>query len=169
MSREILHQGRFLHLCQREGWEFVESCVALGVVGILAETLTGEFILIEQIRPPVGGPVIELPGGLVGDHGRSEPAVVAAQRELLEETGWGGGTWHSLGRGATSPGLTSEQVELFHARGVEKLAEGGGVDGEQILTHLVPKTEVREWLAQRRDVGRLVDFRVFVALWLTKT
>ena len=168
MIPEILHQGKFLRLCKRERWEFVESCVAHGVVGILAETSGGEYVLIEQIRPPVNCSVIELPGGLVGDHGKLEPSLEAAQRELLEETGWSGGQWRSLGNGATSPGLTSEEVELFHARGVEKLGVGGGVDGEQIRTHLIAIPEIRDWLRARREEGALVDFRVLSALWLAE-
>lgn len=169
MMPEILHQGKFLRLCKSGRWEFAESCVAHGVVGILAETTAGEYVLIEQVRPPVDGPVIELPGGLVGDDGALEPALEAAQRELLEEAGWGKGQWTSLGIGATSPGLTSEKVELFHARGVEKLAAGGGVHGEEIRTHLIAISEMRAWLRARREEGAMVDFRVLSALWLAES
>ena len=165
---EILYQGKFLRLCKRRGWEFAESQVATGVVGILAETAAGEFIFIEQNRSPVNGSVIELPGGLVGDDGTPEPAETAARRELLEETGWGGGTWRSLGNGATSPGMSSEMVEIFHVTGAEKVAEGGGVGGEQIQSYLVPTTEAHAWLEKMRSSGKTIDFRVFAAMWLAR-
>lgn len=166
MKSEILHAARFLRLCRRNGWEYAESQVSTGVVGVLAETKRGEYIFIEQDRYPVNGPVIELPGGLVGDGGEDESSEVAARRELLEETGWGGGVWRSLGKGASSPGLTSESVEIFHVTGAEKLAAGGGVGSEQITSHLVPKRDARDWIEQMRRAGKVIDFRLFAAIWL---
>lgn len=166
MKAEVLFQGRFLRVSQRNRWEFVDVHVAHGVVGILAETKAGEIILIEQVRQSVECPVIELPAGLAGDEGAAEPLKTAARRELEEETGYGKGRWRSLGMGATSPGLSSERVELFHATGVKKISAGEGVGGEQITVHLIPKAEVRQWLEKRRNRGALVDFRVFAALWM---
>ncbi|CAM9906838.1 unnamed protein product [Scytosiphon promiscuus] len=46
-----------------------------------------EILLISQYRPPVASQVVESPAGLV-DAG--EDATVAAERELLEETGFSG-------------------------------------------------------------------------------
>jgi ADP-ribose pyrophosphatase len=166
MEPTVLFQGRFLRLSERNGWEYAEVHRATGVVGILAETAAGEVILIEQLRPAINQRVIELPGGLAGDEGTEETRETAARRELEEETGYGGGTWTSLGIGATSPGLSPECVEIFSAQGVTRTSAGGGVGGEDITVHLVPWAELRRWLAARRATGQLVDFRVFAALWL---
>lgn len=166
MQPELLYHGRFLNLFQRGKWEYVESSVAHGVVGIVAETAKGEIILIEQVRQPVGSLVIELPAGLAGDEGVEESLDTTAKRELEEETGYGGGDWKLLVKGATSPGLTSECVHLFQATNVEKIGAGEGVGGEKITTLLIPKSEVRAWLAQRAEAGALVDFRVYAGLWL---
>jgi ADP-ribose pyrophosphatase len=165
-SSTILFQGRFLRISERSGWEYVDVHRATGVVGILAETTGGEIILIEQLRRAHNERIIELPGGLAGDDGAEEAREIAAMRELAEETGYSGGTWHTLGMGATSPGLSPEQVEIFSAVGVTRISDGGGVDGEDIAVHLIPKAELRAWLTARRSSGQLVDFRVFAALWL---
>ena len=166
MEKETLYQGKFLRLCKRDGWEFVEVHRATGVVGILAETANDEVILIEQVRKSLNRVVVELPAGLAGDNGEIEALKIAAKRELLEETGYSGGRWKSLGFGATSPGISPETVEIFHAKGVKKVEDGGGVEGENITTLVIPKTELRSWLEKKRKAGAMVDFRVFAALWL---
>ena len=166
MTPNILFQGRFLRISERAGWEYAEVHRATGVVGILAETEAGEIVLIEQLRQAINQRIIELPGGLAGDGGEDEARELAAQRELEEETGFTGGTWTSLGMGATSPGLSPERVEIFSAKGVKRTGEGGGVEGENITVHLIPRKKLRAWLEKRRAAGQLIDFRVFAALWL---
>src|SRR5688572_22223229 len=59
--------GRFLRLARRGTWEFVERLGASGAVCIIAVTDERKLVLIEQPRPAMNGPVIELPAGLVGD------------------------------------------------------------------------------------------------------
>ncbi len=165
-SPSVLFQSRFLRLCEVAGWEFAESSVASGVAATVAETEEGELVIIEQWRRAVGAFVLEWPGGLSGDDQADEALESAARRELLEETGFGGGQWRPLGLGSTSPGLTSELVHLFHAQGVRQIAPGGGVDDEQITVHLVPKAEVRSWLEQRQAEGRRLAFQLYAGLWL---
>ena len=50
----------------------------------------GQVLLVEQYRVPLGKRCLELPAGLVGDHddAADEDVLVAAGRELEEETGW---------------------------------------------------------------------------------
>ncbi|MFV1995588.1 MAG: DNA mismatch repair protein MutT, partial [Verrucomicrobiales bacterium] len=64
---EILGAGKYLRLVRRGGWEHVEQNLGEGAVAVLAVTDAAEVVLIEQVRPPLGGPVIELPAGIVGD------------------------------------------------------------------------------------------------------
>ncbi|MEM7699899.1 MAG: NUDIX hydrolase, partial [Verrucomicrobiota bacterium] len=87
---ETLVSGRFIDLCRTaRGWEYATRSNAKGCVAILAETDDKRVVLVEQFRPPVGKRVIELPAGLAGDIPlqEEEPLVVAAKRELKEETG----------------------------------------------------------------------------------
>jgi ADP-ribose pyrophosphatase len=56
----------------------------------------------------------ELPAGLLDKPG--EPALEAAQRELVEEAGLAADTWHVLVDTLTSPGMTDEAIRIFLAR-----------------------------------------------------
>lgn len=131
----------------------------------MAFTVDDRLLLVEQHRPAVGGPTIELPAGLVGDEGRGgEAAVEAAKRELLEETGHTARRWRQLWRGAASSGLTDEMVTLMVAEGVEKVAAGGGVGSEEIVVHAVPRATLWAWLAAREREGLVIDVKVGLAL-----
>lgn len=170
-ASEAMCQGKFLR-CERtpSGWEYVTRVNAKGCVAILAETDDKRVVLIEQFRPPVGKQVIELPAGLAGDIPlqEDEPLLSAAKRELKEETGYVAKNWKTLGETPSSAGLTDETNTLFYATGLTRMAEGGGVDGENITVHFVNKFDVPKWCEDRRREGKLVDFKIFAALYLAK-
>lgn len=162
-----LAAGRFLRLVRRGTWEYAERRRASGVVAVLATTADDELVLTEQYRPPVASRVIDLPAGLAGDiAGQEQEALAtAAQRELEEETGFTAENFEHVGRLPSSPGLTSEIVDLFTARRLTRTGAGSGVDGEQIVVHLVSRTEIAGWLKARVKDGCLVDTKVYAGLW----
>jgi ADP-ribose pyrophosphatase len=160
-----LHAGRFLELVADERWEFVRRRNATAVVGIVAVTPADELLLVEQHRRPVGAAVIELPAGLVGDDDTGEDLLVAAARELIEETGWEPSACRILARGPSSAGLTSEVVTLVRAEGLHRVSEGGGVAGENITVHAIPLREIAAWLADRARNGVLIDHKIQAGLW----
>ncbi|MEL7238459.1 MAG: NUDIX hydrolase [Planctomycetota bacterium] len=163
----VLAEGRFLRLVDDNSWEFVQRTRGTDVVGIVAITDEEEIVLVEQLRPAVGRNVIELPAGLVGDEGdEAEAPELAAARELEEETGFRAKHIRGLARGASSAGLTDEQVTLYYATGLERVGEGGGVDNESIAVHVVPIQDVRTFITQKIDDGCTVDFKIWSALWL---
>ena len=170
MSTRTLGAGRFLRLVAADQWEYIERIKGSGVVAVAAVTENGRLLLVEQHRLPVGGPVIELPAGLCGDEAGAseEPLAEAACRELLEETGYevpgGPESLEPLFTVPSSAGLTSEVVTIFGVRGVRKVADGGGVDGESIVVHALPVGEVAGWLLARSRAGVLVDPKVFIGL-----
>jgi ADP-ribose pyrophosphatase len=160
-----LHAGRFLELVASDGWEYVRRRNASAVVGIIAVTPTGELLLVEQRRMPVGGQVIELPAGLVGDEDADEDLTIAAARELAEETGWTPGSCRVLTRGPSSAGLTSEISTLVLASQLERTGSGGGVAGEDITVHAVNLSNVPAWLSAQAARGVLIDHKIHAALW----
>jgi ADP-ribose pyrophosphatase len=166
---EVLAEGKYLRLVRYGRWESAERVQCTGAVGIAAVTSEGNLLLTEQFRPPVGGPVIELPAGLSGDEGDSEEALeAAARRELLEETGYEAAEWQHVIDGASSAGLTSEVVSLFLARGLRKVGSGGGIAHEAITVHEIPLGEVETWVRRRVADGCRVDYRVFAALYFCR-
>ena len=159
---KTLFEGKHILVRERDGWQYVERKEAREAVAVVAETDEGEIILTEQHRKPLDARVIDFAAGLVGDEeGTSDPAETA-RKELEEETGFTCESVELLGRGPSSPGITSEIVSLYRARGVRRVGEGGGVGGENITVHLVPRGSIREWLREKEGEGRLVDLKVAI-------
>ena len=164
---EILHEGKFLRLVSDDGWEYVERKKARGAVAILGITEEQKVLLIEQYRPSMGRCVVEIPAGLAGDvaGAENEDLAEAARRELLEETGYDAREMEFLTDGPSSAGLSTEFVSIFRARGLVKVAQGGGDHSEEIAVFEVPLAALPDWIATRRAAGRAVDNRVYAALY----
>ena len=162
-----LAEGRFVRLIRRGNWEFVQRKKVTGIVGIVAVTDDRKILLVEQFRPPLGASCIELPAGLAGDVAGSEheALAVAAQRELLEETGYRADALDEVATGAASAGITDEVLTIFVARGLTRQHDGGGDNSEAITVHEVPLAGVRQWLAQAAARGCVVDLKVYVGLY----
>lgn len=165
-----LYRGKHLELVAQGHWEYAVRTVANAAVGIVAVTPDDRIILVEQYRIPVDGNVVEIPAGLVGDtpEAAGEGLLVAAQRELLEETGYESDRWSRLADGYSSPGLTDEAVTLFLAEDVRKTGVGGGDDTESIIVHEVPLVEVDAWLARYCQQGGKFDLKLLAGLHLAK-
>ncbi len=167
-SPRILHEGRYLRLIDDSGWEYAQRTGVSGVVVIVAVTDTPAIVLVEQYRTPVAARVLELPAGLAGDIAgeEDEQLVTAAARELVEETGYTASSWRILGEAPVTAGLTDETVTFFHASGLSRTGEGGGDDSEDIEVHLVPMSELRAFLAAKREAGVKVDAKIGGGLWM---
>ena len=164
---ETLFSTRWLAMYRIDTWDFVCRPQTDSCVGILAETPEQEIVLIEQFRVPVQRRVIEVPAGLVGDEEEfaGESLAETARRELLEETGYAAESMELLVKSPTSAGMTSEYTFLFHATNLTRHHDGGGVSGEDIAVHLVPKSNLRAWLKQKESEGLAIDFKIHAAMW----
>ncbi len=164
---EILGAGRFARLVRRGRWEWVERVNAGAIVCMVPVTAEGKVVLIEQFRTPLGMRVIEWPAGLVGDEAGAEEESLetAAQRELLEETGYQAGELIYLTEGPPASGLSSEVVTFFLAKGLKKVGEGGGDGNEDITVHELTMGQVHEWLEEKRAAGVMVDPKVYAGLY----
>lgn len=166
----VMAEGKYVRLVKRDNWEFVERVNATGVAVMIPVTEQEEIVLVEQYRPPMRNQVIELPAGLVGDQLDlpDEPAIETARRELIEETGYSAAQMVLVFTGPTSPGIVAESPDFYVASGLTKVSEGGGVDGEDITTHVVPFVEIDSWLEQKQREGLLVDPKLYMGLWFAK-
>ena len=134
---------------------------------IVAVTRDGRLLFIEQFRPPVNRPVIELPAGLAGDipGEETEAFATAARRELVEETGYEAARLKRLAGGPASAGVSNELVTFFLATGLRKVGTGGGDDHEDIVVHEVPLAKVTRWLKQKEKAGAMIDVKIFAGLY----
>ncbi len=166
MSEEperIVWQGRFIAAKTRGKWEYVSRTRGVHAAVILAID-EGHVILVEQFRVPLGRKCIELPAGLVGDHDSGEATEEAAARELEEETGYRAGRIEVLGEFWSSPGMVSESFTLLRASELEKVGDGGGVDGEDIAVHRVPLDGIAGFVEERRRQGDAIDVKLLTLL-----
>lgn len=160
---ETVWAGRFITALKRGRWEYVARSRGIRAVVILAD-IDDCWVLVEQYRVPLGRNCIELPAGLIGDGEGPDSVEQAAARELVEETGYQPGRVEEIGDFYSSPGMVSESFTLVRACDLRKVGEGGGVDDEQIVTHLVPKADVAAFVAARRAEGVAIDVRVLMLL-----
>jgi ADP-ribose pyrophosphatase len=87
-----------------------------GAVGVIAVDDELNLLLVHQYRHPMGKLMWEPPAGLLDAPG--EDPLVAAKRELREETGYSAGTWNVLLDFANTPGGSTEQIRCYLAQGL---------------------------------------------------
>ena len=156
-------QGKYLTAVTRGRWEYVERARRIAAVVILAE-VDHKVVLVEQPRTPIGRRCLELPAGLVGDGDGNDDVERAALRELREETGFTARGIEVLGEFYSSPGMVAEHFTLVRAHGLTRVGAGGGVDGEDIVTHLVPRGEIEAFVAAKRAAGVGIDVKLLLLL-----
>lgn len=160
-----LFTGTHLLVLERDGWQYAERKKGKSAAVIVGVTDDDRVVLIEQFRKPVDARVIDFPAGLVGDESEDEDPAVTARRELEEETGFVCEAIEPLASGPSSPGITSEIIHFFRATGLRRQGGGGGVEGEDIEVHQVPRADVEHWLQRKRGEGVLIDVKVWAGLY----
>ena len=135
---------------QMPGGELAERDVVEhpGAVAIVALGDDGQVLLIRHYRHPAAHLLWEIPAGLrdvAGEHPRA-----TAERELLEEAGYRARDWHELADFFTSPGIITERVLIFLARGLTWVPESerGGHTPEHEEAHLLVR-----WVPLRQAVS----------------
>ncbi len=127
-----------------------------GAVVILAVDDEERAFVLRQYRHPVGERLVELPAGLLDVPG--EDPQVAAERELREEARLLADEWTLLTSAYSSPGLSSERIVTFLARGLREAPDRG----EDFELHHEEADMTTEWLPVAELLegflaGRLAD------------
>ena len=125
---------------------------------VIAITKEGERVMIRHDRPGVYRGESELCAGVIEP---DEDPESAARRELLEETGFGGGEWTKIARLAPNPSTQTNWSHSFLALGVERL-DNQHLDGaEDISVHLMKREDVLELLRS----GEIIQALMAAPLW----
>lgn len=85
-------------------------------VNVIARTVDGRFVMVEQYRHGLDDIFIELCAGVVED---GEDPLEGAKRELAEETGYEGGEWSLQMVISGNPSVTNNLTYCYLADGVE--------------------------------------------------
>ncbi len=118
MPRQIIHRGRKIQVAidisRGPGGEEIRRDLILhpGAVVILPVIDRDHICLLRNFRFVIDETLWELPAGTLEP---GEAIELAANRELIEETGFRAGKWRSLGYFYASPGVMDEKLHLFVA------------------------------------------------------
>ena len=116
----------------------------------------GRVCLLRQYRYVADGWLWELPAGKLEPN---EPALLTAQRELIEEAGVSARQWLGLGTCLSSPGVFTETLHLFLATGIEPAA-AALESAEVIEVHWVPLEAACAWALD----GTITDAKTALGL-----
>lgn len=127
-------------------------------VNIIAITEDGRMIFERQYRHGRGEVGYEIPAGVCEP---GETPEEAARRELLEETGFGGGTWRLNMVAAPNPSTSTNLCHSFIATGVHRLSDQHLEATEDIEVHLLYEDEVLRLMRE----GRIIQAPMLCSLW----
>jgi len=121
-------------------------------VNVVALTKENQVVLIRQYRHAIREVYFEIPAGVCED---GEDLLAAAQRELLEETGYGGGEWSLFMTLCANPAIQANRTYTFLARGVEKQSQQQLDSTEEIIVHLKTPAEIKDLIFQGEMIQAL--------------
>jgi ADP-ribose pyrophosphatase len=134
--RVALPDGRVI-----DNWQWI---ITPDYINVVAVTAAGEFILFRQTKYAVQGTSLAPVGGYLEP---GEDALVAARRELREETGYDSEHWESLGRFAADGNRGAGHANLFLARDCSFVGHHPSDDLEAQELLLLARAEVAQALA----------------------
>ncbi|MEZ6086160.1 MAG: NUDIX hydrolase [Phycisphaerae bacterium] len=127
-----------------------------GAVTILAIGEDGSIVMIRNRRFAADQVLFELPAGTLE---ADEDPKECAHRELIEETGYRAQTIEPLIEFYTSPGICTERMYAYVARGLTHVGQDLD-DSEEIDVEIVAADKIRQDLIE----GKLLDGKTIAVL-----
>ena len=116
------------------------------------------IVMERQYRHAANQYLWELPAGKI-DAG--EEPLAAAQRELIEETGYRAKKWRSLVEYFASPGFLGEAMKVFVAEGLQP-GDAQPEEDEEIELRLVKMSDVLKMI----EKGAILDGKTMISVML---
>lgn len=134
-----------------------------GAVAVLALDDDDRVLLIQQYRHPIRHRDWELPAGLLDVPG--EDPMLAAQRELAEETDLVAREWEPLASAWTTPGGNNELIRIYLATGIEHAESAHERTDEEadIRTRWVPLSDAADAVLDGRLRNGILAIGVLAA------
>lgn len=127
-------------------------------INVIAITAEGLFIIEKQYRNGIRAINYEICAGMIED---GETPIEAAQRELLEETGYGGGKWTEYCITTPNPCSMNNYNYTFLAIGVTKIEKPKAEESEDIEIELLTLEQVKQLLLE----GKITEGIMQAPLW----
>ena len=162
-ARTSIYNGHVINL---EKWDVTlpngkpamrEVAIHKGASAIVPVDDEGYVYLVRQFRTPLQRVLTEVPAGKLDSAG--EDHLVAAKRELHEETGFTAKKWTHLVDLATTPGFCTETISLYLAEGLTR-GETDFDDDEFLAPVDIPLAV----LADEVMAGRIPDAKTQLAV-----
>lgn len=120
---------------------------------VIAETPSGEIVFVWQYRFGTDALSLEIPGGVI-DPG--EDPLVAARRELKEETGYEADSFELVSVVEPNPALQGNKCWTYLARGARLAGDTAFDDLEELETVLVKRDDLAQLIDDRTITHALV-------------
>ena len=127
-------------------------------INVIAITEEGDFVLERQYRHGTQTVEYEICAGVIE---KGEEPLTAAQRELYEETGFGGGEWCLYCVTAPNPAAMTNRNYTFLAKGVKQISSQHLERTEDIDVIVLSREEVKQILKD----GKMMQGIMQAPLW----
>ena len=167
LSRERVFDGIILHIDhvtnELPNGKHAKREVAMhvGASAVVPVDEDGNVYLVRQFRAPIDQVLLEIPAGKLDSV--DEDRLLAAKRELREETGLEAEKWLHLTDTFTTPGFSNERISLYLA---QKLRHGESRPDEDEFLNMV-KMPYQEALAMVMR-GEIRDAKTQIALCMAQ-